>query len=238
MQGGQRGSKPKAILFDVDGTLVDSLEVIIAGLGEAYAKFADYRPPRNEIRALVGTPLRDQLKLFRKEPISPEMLAEAMEFAIEQFEANAHLEVFFGPAIEALRMAHADGIKTALVTSKSAREIAGFLTRFPAAHAVDATVCADDVTHPKPHSECVFLALEKLGVCAEEAVLVGDSVFDLQAARGAKVSTIAVAYGAGTLSDLLAEHPDILLRRPDELLEWVATQVNETCLERSKTNPN
>lgn len=214
----------KAVLFDVDGTLVDSLPVLIKGLGDTYERFNGSRPGDDQIKSLIGMSLREQFKLHREIPPTEEEMEEMIGFTIDRYEAYSDLGREFVPAIQALERCSEAGIKTALVTSRNTREVGLFLKGFRAAGSVDTVICASDVTNPKPHPECALLACERLGVRPEEAVLVGDSVYDLGAAKAAGIKSIAVTYGSGARHDLEAEMPDLILDTPEELLQWI----NET----------
>lgn len=223
-----------AVLFDVDGTLVDSLSALIPGLGDTYERFAGTRPSDEEIKSLIGLPLRKQLLLFGMDDASPEQLRERIEFAIERFEAHKDRESTFEGAVETLRMCKRAGQKTALVTSKSAVELKLFLTRFSGADAVDATVCASDVMNPKPAPESALLACEKLGVEPSRAAFIGDSIYDLRCARDAGACPIAVSYGSTKAETLLNEKPAALFETPEALLHWAEQSLLTTpCPERN-----
>lgn len=211
----------RAVLFDVDGTLADSVPMIVAGLGDAYAHFVGVRPDAETLRGLIGMPLAAQMNLYGLES-NPTPLSERVAFTMERFDHHASKHSFFEPAVEALRACHTAGMKTALVTSKNADELRRFLPKFPAREAVDVTVCASDVRHPKPAPDSVLLACTRLGVDPADAILIGDSVFDLQCARAAEVTPVAVAYGASTEEALAREHPAALIPTPAALLDWVS----------------
>jgi HAD superfamily hydrolase (TIGR01509 family) len=225
----------KAALFDVDGTLIDSLDALVQGLGDVLEKYAPIRPADHEIRAMVGLPLSAQLKRFGRGDVSAEELDEMTAFAVNRFHENRHLERPIAPALETLSLCKRAGLKTALVTSKNAEELRLFRLRFTHAEHVDAFVCASDVANPKPDAECVLLACEKLGVEAKEAVMIGDSVFDLQAARAAGAATVAVTYGSHGREELAAQSPGLLLETAEDLLRWAETTLLEpTCPERNR----
>lgn len=208
--------------------------MIIAGLGDTYEKYDGFRPSDATIQSLIGMPMRAQLTVFRGVELSDDELQPMIDYAIDRFDQNVGLEREFEPAIHALRELHEAGVKTALVTSKNAREIKQFLTRFPATSHVDAVVCASDVERPKPDPESARLACERLGVAPSRAVMIGDSIYDLKCAQGAGVSAFAVAYGAGLRQDLMAENPDHVFETPEEVLEWSRTVIDHrTCLEKS-----
>lgn len=223
-----------AVLFDVDGTLVDSLEVIVQGLGDTYEKFASIRPPRAEILGNIGTPLHRQVLLYQAVEPSPTKITEMIEFAIGRFDAYEDMEKLFEPAVEMLRLCNQKQIKTALVTSKSAVELGSFMERFPGSLFVNEAVCASDVKHPKPHPESALLACRKLGVDPSRSAMIGDSVFDLQCARQAGLTSVAVTYGAGRREALLQESPDVVFDTPEALLQWAENAFLESpCPERS-----
>lgn len=226
MPGGPRLNGFEAILFDVDGTLVDSLETLVRGLGDTYEAFNGSRPKDEDLRAIIGLPLSRQMAMFRESPPSEAELAAMAEHAIERFRAHHDLEREIGPAIAALAHCRRRGLKTALVTSKSAVELGEFLAKFPLGPLVGATVCASDVAHPKPSPDSAILACQRLGVPVDRAVMVGDSVYDLRCARAAGVGAIGVAYGATPRSTLEAERPDALFQTPDELRQWVEATLN------------
>lgn len=241
MPSGLSLSDFKAVLFDVDGTLVDSLQMIIRGLGDTFERYNGNRPKDADIQALIGMPLTAQFSLNRSAPPSNEEMQEMIDYAIDRFDVHEEFEDIFESAVEMLRFCHSRGLKTALVTSKSARELDGFLQRFIGASAVDTAVCASDVHHPKPAPDSALLACQRLGVEPHEAVFIGDSVYDMQCAKSAGMPCVAVAYGAAAADTLEAQQPDLLIHTPEELLSWAQTAYLEpTCrekgLHRSPTN--
>ncbi|HVT11555.1 MAG TPA: HAD hydrolase-like protein [Fimbriimonadaceae bacterium] len=210
----------EAVLFDVDGTLVDSLEMIIPGLGDAIEKFAGVRPSDEEIKSIVGLPMRTQFERYLGKSPSDDQLDEMIDYSIARFEAYVDRETVFEPAVAVMRLCKSMDMATSLVTSKSAKELALFMKRFSGAEAVDATVCASEVRHPKPAPDSALLAVEKLRVTPGQAVLIGDSIYDLRCARAAGIANVAVGYGAATSDALLAEAPDLFIETPEALLDW------------------
>lgn len=225
-------SATKAVLFDIDGTLVDSLAMLVRGLGDTYELYAGTRPPEEEIRKLIGLPLKVQLHQFRTEPMTEVLLDEMTRFTLDRFKHYRYLEQEFGPSVEALALCRHSGIRTALVTSKSRPELDALLTRFSGADHADVLVCASDVQHPKPHPESALLACHRLATDPQEALFIGDSVFDLQCGRSAGTATAAVLYGSGSEDALLAERPDLVFRTPEDLLGWARGSLLTPCQER------
>ena len=214
-----------AVLFDIDGTLVDSMGMVVAGLADMVERYTGTRPADAAMRALMGMPLSEQVKLLPGGEPSPELAAEMTDYAIDRYAVHEALERPFDGAIEALRDLARLGVPIGLVTSKNARELDDFLARFSDAAHVGAAVSASDVANPKPAPDPVLLAAARLGVEPGECVFIGDSRYDVAAGRAAGVTTVGVLYGAGTREELVASQPDVLLDTPEELREWLAAHV-------------
>lgn len=215
----------RAVLFDVDGTLVDSVDGLVRGLHDAFVKFGSPETTPEQIQAMIGTPLSEQMRLACG-PDAPESLIEdAMRYTLERYAVHGGTLKLFQPAVDVLVACHAAGFKTALVTSKNADEIAVFQPKFPAMHAVGTVVCASDVAQPKPAAESALLACARLGVEPSQALFVGDSIFDLRCAKSAGCAAIAVSYGAMPAERLLAEAPEAHFATPDALLAWFQSTI-------------
>jgi pyrophosphatase PpaX len=150
--------------------------------------------------------------------------ADALLEAYKEHNDGLHetLEAF-DELLDVLPQLKAEGRKLGLVTAKRHRTVGLALDRFPAlASAFDVVVAHEDTERHKPDAEPVRLALQKLGGRPEEAVYVGDSPFDVGAAKAAGVYAIAVGWG-GIHPDerLLAEKPDAFVRTPQELLDVI-----------------
>jgi HAD superfamily hydrolase (TIGR01549 family) len=225
----------KAVLFDVDGTLVDSMGKIVNGLGDAYEKYTGSRPTDAKIRSLIGLPLNVQLRDHGNPNASDEEMDEMIHYTITRYEHHKHLEQELAPAIEALRLCHQAGLKTALVTSKNAAEMELFVRRFSGMEYVDVSVTASDVARPKPDPESVLRACDLLDIAPSEALYIGDAIFDMQAARGAGVVPVAVAYGSVAAENLAKENPALLLETPEALLAWTRESLLEpTCPDQKR----
>ncbi len=214
MRGAQR---PRALLWDIDGTLIDTTDLIVAALDHAYRTFIGRTLPRDEIRALIGMPLKDQVRIFGELDQFGVDQAEMEGEFVRYYEERRHHERIIEPAVEVLRLGHRLGIPTALVTSKNHAEIRNTLPRLGIADFVDHVVTADDVARPKPDPESVVVATERCGVAPGEAVFIGDTVHDMQAGEGAGVRRCAVTWGAAPRPVLLAEQPELVCDDPERL---------------------
>jgi len=225
----------KAVLFDVDGTLVDTMDKIVNGLGDGIEHFSGKRPPDHDLRSEIGLPLTVQLRKYVKPDATDTELEDMIQYTILRYEHHRHLEREHLPAIEALRLCYQAGLKTALVTSKSAAEMEIFVQHFSGMDYVHASVTASDVAQPKPDPESVLLACKLLGVDPKNALYIGDSIFDMQSAHAGGATPVGVAYGSVNAEVLAKEKPALLLETPEALLAWTRESLSQpTCRERNK----
>src|SRR5437868_509759 len=101
-----------AVLFDVDGTLVDSVEMIVRGLGDTFETYLSYRPEDEQIKSLIGLPLHKQYGQYMDTSPTDAQVAEMSDYTLSRFDAHRHHEKWFDSAIEALILAHRSGLKT------------------------------------------------------------------------------------------------------------------------------
>lgn len=218
-----------AMLFDIDGTLADSIPMIVAGLGDAFEHFSGQRPADDALRALIGRPLTDQMQMLGMPPGGPEAIADRVRFTMARFEVHQSKCTLFGPAVEAWGWLVDGGMPTALVTSKNRDELNGFLDDFPALRRATTFVSSSETARPKPYADPALEACRRLNVEPSQALFIGDAVFDIQCAHAAGLPCLAVAYGASPLRDLEAANPEGLLERPEDLRDWVRLHLSTLC---------
>lgn len=212
-----RLSSVVAFLWDIDGTLIDTTTLILAALDHVYRAFLGRSLPPDDIRAIIGTPLSEQIRVFGDpEALGADPVAMEQEF-IRYYEAHRNLERVIPEVVEALRAGKRAGKLTGLVTSKNREELANTLPRLRIAEYVDTIVSADDVSRPKPDPEGVLLALKRLAIRPHQALFIGDTVHDMRAGRAAGVARCAVTWGAGPRALLLAEEPELICDQPGAL---------------------
>jgi pyrophosphatase PpaX len=202
-------------VFDLDGTIVDSVELIVISFKHAMREVLGREVSRQEAIAYVGRPLREQMVAFSPER-ADELVASYREFNHREHDRMLKLYDGIPHLLDSLQRA---GIKVGLVTSKSryttkmAFDLTGIEGYF------DATICADESARNKPHPDPILLCLERMGVAPAEAAYVGDSPADIQAAHAAGVEAVAVAWGVFELDALTAEKPDRVVHTIPELME-------------------
>ena len=207
----------RIVLFDLDGTLIDSGPIILASMQHAVRTVLGREIPRDELGMTIG----GQGIVAQMQAIDAEQ-ADALLEAYKEHNDGLHetLEAF-DELLALLPVLKAEGRKLGLVTAKRQRTVALALDRFPVlASVLDVVVTHEDTSRHKPDPEPVLLAVEKLGGIPAEAVYVGDSPFDIGAAKAAGAYAVAVGWGGIHLDErLLAEEPDAFVRTPEELLD-------------------
>ncbi len=233
-------SEFRAVLLDVDGTLVDTIEMIVAGLGDAFEAYLGHRPEDSALKSLIGMPLSVQMNLFGMDALTTSSLEERVRFTMDRYIAHGGKIKSLAGAVRAYEILLDRGVPTALVTSRNREELEWILTLFPLFAATEVTVTASDVQRPKPDAEPALLACRLLGVAPSEACFVGDSIHDVECAQAADVAAIAVASGASTFQELEAHKPDVLLANDTDLLDWVQQTIftSSTCFLTTRNESN
>jgi pyrophosphatase PpaX len=200
----------KAALFDFDGTLVDTTEMIYQGMRHAASTVLSRDDiPRETLLANVGQPLPRQMELIDAD--KAELLLEAYRHHHE--ENHDALIQEFPQVAQALSRLRSAGIKVAVVTSKRRVSVEMALNNFPdLRNVVDRFVTMEDTNEHKPHPEPLWRGLELVGgFPKEEAAYVGDSPFDVEAAKAAGLTSVAVSWGAFSEDRLREAEPDHLV---------------------------
>lgn len=205
----------RTILFDLDGTLIDSIELILASHRHATLEVLGATPSDDVLRLGIGVPLLTQMRTL------DETRAEALVASYRAFNHRMHDELLrpYEGLLELCEQVRAEGAALGVVTSKSLVVVEMAFARLPFAPLLDVVVTSDQTEHHKPRPEPILEALRRLDRDAAGACYVGDSPFDLQAAHAAGVAAIGVSWGAFTEDELRAEDPLAIVRTPDELAE-------------------
>jgi pyrophosphatase PpaX len=206
-----------AALFDFDGTLVDTTELIFRSMNHAVVEVLGETKTRDELLANVGQPLPAQMKIF-----DPERADELLEtYRIYNDENHEKYIASFPNVDESLYRLREAGIKIAVVTSKRRHSVGLALESFPALReVVDEFVTMEDTREHKPLPEPLLKGLELLGgISKEDAAYVGDSPFDIEAARAAGVTSVGVSWGAFTGEAIRAANPDHLVSDLDAAVD-------------------
>lgn len=204
------------VLFDLDGTLVDSGAMILASYRHATRTVLEREIPDEVLAGFIGGgTIREHMTTLDA--------AQADELVRVYREHNEplhdELEAFEGVE-HVLRILHGEGRRLGIVTAKRRRTVDLAFAVLPIARYFDAVVTTETTARHKPHPDPVLKALELLGAERDEAAFIGDSPFDVRAGKAAGVYTVAVAWGnIHPLERLLDAGADVLVESPAELLD-------------------
>ena len=212
----------RTVLFDLDGTLIDSLRLILDSYHHTLAQHG--LPARTDEDWLkgVGTPLTAQLSEWRDKLGTVEaMIATYREYNLKHHD---RMVTVYPGVVDVVRELKQDGIATGLVTSKNRSGALRGLALAQLESLMDVLVCADEVINPKPHPEPVEKAVSLLGADPATTVYVGDSVHDMYSGRAAGVRTAAALWGPFGRADLEPSKPDYWLETPRDLVQLVRSK--------------
>ena len=208
--------KYNAVLFDLDGTLLDTLGDLQLGVNLTLERHGYPKRTLEEIRCFVGNGARQLMRLALPEGTAEEeleaILAEYLEWYAANFRVNAAPYDGVKAVVDELRER---GVKVAIVSNKpdaTTKKLGEMF--FPGLPAFGQR----DDTPKKPAPEMVWKAMETLGVTAEEAVYVGDSEVDVATARNAGLPLVAVSWGFRTVAELTAAGAVTIVHTAEELL--------------------
>jgi pyrophosphatase PpaX len=209
----------RAVLYDFDGTLANSTDLIMRCYRHTMGTHLGSVPPDDEWLSGFGMTLETQIRRFARSD------AEALQMldTYRAFQAIHHDDLLrpFPGAAETVAELERRGVALAIVTSKHRRATLQGMDLCGIVHHFDVIVTPEDVTHPKPHPEPVLAALDRLGVQPHEAVFVGDSPHDMAAGRAAGTRVAAALWGPFPREALEREKPDAFLREQRDVLGLV-----------------
>jgi len=184
--------RPLAVLFDLDGTLVDSIALLLASMNHTF-EGREHRPTESEWIAGLGTPLPAQLTPFVESEEDRQRLTQ--RYRDFQGEQHDRLMARYQGVAETLALLRKRGHPMGVVTSKGNAMMDRGLRFIGADDCISVTVGYDSCDRHKPDPYPVSLAVEKLGYTPAETVFVGDSPHDIKAGNAAGVATIAALWG-------------------------------------------
>lgn len=202
------------LLFDLDGTLIDTNELIITSFKHTFQQYGK-ELSREEAIEFIGPPLMDTFEQFDSEQV------EAM---VETYRKHNlfHHDDFVTPfphVVEVIDKLKKDGFKLGIVTTKMRRTVEMGLKVTGLDPYFETIITLDDVTHAKPHPEPILKAMRELDADAASTVMVGDNSHDIDAGHNAGVRTAAVAWSLKGKEKLLEYNPTYMLDDMRDLLK-------------------
>ena len=204
------------VLFDLDGTLIDSGAMILSSFRYATRTVLEREIPDEELAALVGgMNIREQMQ-----SLAPDRVEELVRvYRAHNEPLHADLQAF--PGVEdLLGELSSQGRKLGIVTAKRRRTVDLAFAVLPIERFFDVVVTSGDTERHKPHPDPVLLALERLNANGARAAFVGDSPFDVGAGKAAGTFTVGVSWGGLHPEERLVEAgADVVVHKPEDLLD-------------------
>lgn len=213
--------KYDVVLFDLDGTLTDTLADLRNSVNYALGKFGFPERSTDEIRSFVGNGVRKLIYRSVPDNTSNEIAEKCLEIFKEHYKNNSCVETkpYDGiiPMLEELKKRE---IKTAVVTNKI-HAAAADIVEFFFGEFVDVTIGQVETMKPKPAPDGIFLALEKLGTSKKNAIYVGDSEVDCVTAHNAGIPCIGVTWGFREREVIEANGAEYIIEKTEEIFNII-----------------
>lgn len=203
----------EAVLFDVDGTLLDTTEFIYQAYEHTFNNHGISPPTREELGKMMGKPLEEYYRFFAPNTDTNQLCETHRTFQAE----NLSLCIPFPNTRSTLTELKKAGLKIAAVTTRSKRTSVDTLRVANLLNLIDTIISREDVENLKPHPEPLFKALEQLKVEPKNAVMIGDTDIDIKAGKNAGTKTIGASYGFQG-NKIIDSNPDYVV---DDIAETV-----------------
>ena len=215
---------PEVVLFDLDGTLVDSAPDLAGAGNEMRLHRGLPSLPLAQFRPMVGSGARGMLGVALQVTPQDESFAALRDEFLERYERRLTREsrVFdeMAPVLDALE---SRSLRWGIVTNKATRYTQAVVEGLALAARAAVVICGDTTPHAKPHPAPLLEAARRLGVAPADCLYVGDDERDMQAGRGAGMRTVAAAWGyLGEVEPIASWRADAVIARPAELLQLLA----------------
>jgi pyrophosphatase PpaX len=203
------------VIFDFDGTIINTNDLVEEGLHHFAYKYRGSRMTRDEIRALTGKTLETQMAWIN---------AEKAELMVEQYRiwyAHHHNEKVsaFPGILRLLTRLKEDGYHLAIVSNNSRQSLNMGLKHLGISKLFDSVITRDDVHVVKPSPEGLNDTLRLFGITSEEALFIGDTGNDIEAAGNAGIKSVMVSWTTMDAQTIMALEPDYILASPAQLYE-------------------
>lgn len=209
----------RLLVFDWDGTLADSTAIIAGALQQACRDLEQPMPDEGRARFVIGLGLSEALRHVAPGLPVADYPRLSERYRHHYLARDPEIPLFAG-AREMLDELDARGFLLAVATGKTRAGLARSLVQHGLAQRFVATRCADE-GFPKPHPDMLLTLMDRCGVAPSETLMIGDTTHDLELARNAGISALAVAYGAHTTAGLESLSPLATLASIAELAEWL-----------------
>ncbi|NLN16522.1 MAG: HAD family hydrolase [Firmicutes bacterium] len=188
------------LIFDLDGTLIDSYEPLVDSFVYVFQTLGTVVPPRDEIKGFIGYPLEEILSSY----LPRDRVPEAVKLFRARYGQVVLRETKLLPGARSALESISGRTSLAVATNKATETAKNLLASLGVADLFTAVVGTSCVSHPKPHPDMVHRLLDLTGCPAEEALLIGDSIIDVHFARESGVDLLCVLTGSSSPEELAA----------------------------------
>lgn len=207
------------LVFDWDGTLMDSTAAIVDAICRSCADLGLAPPPESLARHVIGLGLADALRMAAPD-LPPDRVPDMVERYRFHYLSRDHELTLFDGLGDMVRQLRTAGFQVAVATGKSRVGLDRALATAGLEPWFHATRCADEC-FPKPHPAMLMELMDQLMTEPDRTLMIGDTTHDLQMARNAGTASLAVSYGAHPLDELKSLSPLDCLETPAALREWI-----------------
>jgi 2-phosphoglycolate phosphatase len=208
----------KGVIFDLDGTLIDSYQAIYLSFQHTYINMGLQPLPFDEVKRAVGYGLSITFRELLGEERVPEALRLFRQKYEEVYRQNTYLLPGARKVLEALQERR---IKLAIASNKLGRFSREIFQHFGMDQLFAIILGDEDVLQNKPHPEMLFYAIERMGLRNEEVVFIGDSLIDIQTGKNAGVRVFAIPTGVTTREELEKARPALILNNLLDFLNQI-----------------
>lgn len=210
----------RVIIFDWDGTLVDSTQRIVDSMQQAAREVGLNKVPDAAVQNIIGLGLPEALRAVWPD-INPSQLDAMRQVYARFFVSDSQVGMDFFPGARAmLDTLLARGYLLAVATGKSRKGLDRLLQDLKVGHLFATTRCADE-TRSKPDPLMLEEIMSELSVAASEVLMVGDTTYDLDMAKAAGVDSVAMGHGAHDDQQLMACSPETVCHSIQQLIDWI-----------------
>lgn len=208
----------QSIILDFDGTIGDTRSLIVSTMQQTIAELGLPGRTDDECAATIGLPLRQAFTdLLSIDDEVGERCAQTYSRIFDRDNTEGRVTIFPGVR-QTIEEMHRRGLLVTIASSRSRGSLEGFVDSMGLRPCIPYIVSANDVEHAKPAPDMVLLTLRDNGLRPEDAMVVGDTVFDILMARAAGVRSVGVTYGNGTPTDLRKAGADHVIDHFADLL--------------------
>ena len=210
-----------AVLFDLDGTILDTIEDLKDSLNHVLDKYGFPGHSTEEVKRFVGNGMHKLVERAVPEETSRDLIEEIHSRFISYYKDNCRIKTKPYPGImELVRTLKENGIKTAVISNKSDAAVRE-LTTHMFNGCFDQVLGASDGVKLKPDRAMIDIVLGKLSVNSEDAIYVGDSEVDIETARNAHMDCVSVTWGFRSRAQLIANGAEMLADEPAQILRYI-----------------